>query len=80
MITRNCNSKIFFDFSYCFFIYPYLFAFFFLIEKDFLFYIKKAKKIEKYKMCVWSVVTVLPFTRMAKAGAGEARRIARFHG
>jgi len=48
VITGNCN-------------FTHLFAFFFLIlEKDFLFCIKKPKKIEKYEICVWLVIQTIP--------------------
>jgi len=53
VITGTVIQQFFFIFV-LFFIYPYLFAFFFLFwRRIFLFCIKKAKKIEKYEMCVW---------------------------
>jgi len=55
VITENCNSKIIFDFLY-YFLFIHIYCIFFLIlEKDFLFCMKKAKKIEKYERLVGNI-------------------------
>jgi len=57
VVIGNCNLKTFFDFSYYFvFTRKFICIFSLILKKDFLFCIRKAKKIEKYEMCVWSII------------------------
>jgi len=60
VITGNCNLKNFLIFRIILYLPAFICIFSLILEMDFLFCIRKAKKIEKYEMCIWLVIQTTP--------------------